>query len=255
MDFPNFRVDGKVALLTGAGRGIGLAMAQALTAAGAAVVIQDIDVDVAQRQAKAINQQGGRAIALGGDLTDLSLPEQIVKQTVAQLGRLDILINNCSIQQRQHWQTETTANMQKQLDADLISPILFCQHAVPHMQAGKWGRIINMGSIQGRRANAEMVAYSLSKVAMPKLTMALARDLGKYHITVNCIAPGWIANTWRNRDDFPTPEDTVNKSKFIPLRRIGQPEDMAGITILLCSEAGNYITGQTIYVDGGMSAQ
>ena len=143
--------------------------------------------------------------------------------------------------------------IQKQFDCDLLVPILLCRHAVPHMKAKQWGRIINLGSIQQRNANPHMLPYSLSKAAMEKFTMALARDLARDQITVNCIAPGWI-NTWRNRDDFRNEQEIKQKGKHIPLGRIGQPEDFGGIAVLLCSDAGSYITGQTIFVDGGLSA-
>ncbi len=253
MEAVPFRVDGKVALATGAGRGIGLAMARALAAAGAAVAIQDIDLDVANAEVARIRSQGGKAIALGGDLSDLTLPQQLVEQTVAHLGSIDILINNGAIQSNGSWLEMPVEEMQKQFDCDLLGPILFSRYAVPHMKARKWGRIINIGSIQHRGANPHMLPYSLSKAAMEKFTMALARDLAKDQITVNCVAPGWI-NTWRNRDDFKTEEETKQKGRHIPLGRIGIPEDFAGIALLLCSEAGSYITGQTIFVDGGLSA-
>lgn len=253
MDVLPYRLEGKVALITGSGRGIGLGMTRALAAAGAAVAIQDIDLDVAKAEVARIRCGGGKAIALGGDLVDLKLPQQLIEQTVIQLGSIDILINNGAIQSHGSWLEMPIEEMQKQFDCDLLSPILCARHAVPHMKAKKWGRIINLGSIQQRGANPHMLPYSLSKAAMEKLTMALARDLAKDQITVNCIAPGWI-NTWRNRDDFRTEEETRQKGKHIPLGRIGVPEDFAGIAILLCSDAGNYITGQTIFVDGGLSA-
>ena len=228
-------------------------MADALAAAGAAVAIQDIDLNVANAEADKIRSQGGKAIALGGDLTDLKLPQQLIERTVTQLGSIDILINNGAIQAHASWLEMPVEEMQKQFDCDLLGPILLSRYAVPHMKAKHWGRIINLGSIQQRGANPHMLPYSLSKAAMEKFTMALARDLASDQITVNCIAPGWI-NTWRNRDEFRTEEEIRQKGKHVPLGRIGQPEDFGGITVLLCSEAGSYITGQTIFVDGGMSA-
>lgn len=249
---PDFRVDGRVALVTGAGRGIGLAMARALAACGAAVAIQDIELDIARAEADAINSAGGRAVAIGGDLTELSLPARVIDETVAQLGGLHILINNGSIQKHQHWLEQNADEFKRQIDADLVSPVLFAKLAVPHMRKAGWGRIINIGSIQQRSGNTHMLPYSLSKACMEKLTVALARDLAKDGITVNCIAPGWI-NTWRNRDDFRDEQDKIEKGKRVPLGRVGEPEDFAGIVVLLCSAAGSYITGQNIYVDGGLS--
>lgn len=253
MDAPNFRIDGRVALVTGAGRGIGLGMARALAAAGAAVAIQDIELDVARAEADAINSAGGKAIAVGGDITDLATPEKAVGETVEKLGALHILINNGAIQSHQHWMEMPVEEFKRQLDANVIAPVLFAKMAVPQMKAAHWGRIINLGSIQQRGANPTMLPYSLSKACMEKLTKALSRDLAKDGITVNCIAPGWI-NTWRNRNDFQNDEDKVTKGKHVPVGRVGEPEDFGGIAVLLCSKAGEYITGQNIYVDGGMSA-
>ena len=253
MDAPaTFRIDGRVALITGAGRGIGLGMAKALASAGAAVAIADIDLDVARAAAAEINAGGGKAIAMAGDITDLSAPETIIAETVGQLGGLHILINNAAIQSNIHWMEQDVDDFKRQLDANVIAPVLFCRLAVPHMRAANWGRIINLGSIQQRGGNPTMLPYSLSKACMEKLTKALARDLAKDNITVNCIAPGWI-NTWRNRDDFKTDEEKLAKGKHVPLGRIGEPRDFAGITLLLCSDAGGYITAQNIFVDGGMS--
>jgi NAD(P)-dependent dehydrogenase (short-subunit alcohol dehydrogenase family) len=254
MDAVQFRVDGKVALITGSGRGIGLAMARSLAAAGAAVAIQDIDVGIASAEAARIRGEGGKAIALGGDLADLKLPQQLAEQTITQLGSIDILINNGAIQSNGSWLEMPLDEMQRQFDCDLLGPIFLSRYAVPHMKARKWGRVINLGSIQQRGANPDMLPYSLSKAALEQFTKALARDLAKHQITVNCIAPGWV-NTWRNRDDFRNDQEIKQKGKHIPIGRIGKPDDFSGITLLLCSDAGSYITGQTIFVDGGMSAR
>jgi len=251
----DFRMNGKVALLTGAGRGIGLAMARALAAAGCAVAIQDLDLTVAEAGAAAINAAGGRAIALDGDVLDLHLPARAVSEVVAKLGGLHVLVNNAAIQQPRHWLETSAEEMERQLRADLVAPILFCQQAVPIFRKQQWGRIINLGSIQQLRGNPQMLAYSLSKAALEKMTVALARDLGAGQITVNLIAPGWV-HTHRTRNDFTSAEEKEEKGKrAAPLGRVGEPTDFAGITLLLCSDAGSYITGQTIYVDGGMSAR
>jgi NAD(P)-dependent dehydrogenase (short-subunit alcohol dehydrogenase family) len=252
MESLSFRVDGKVALVTGAGRGIGLGMARALAAAGCAVAIQDIDEDVARAEADRINGDGGKAIALGGDLADLTLPERLVRDVVQRLGGLHVLINNGSIQQHRHWLEAPLAEMRAQFDADLMAPILLCQQVVPIFKKQRWGRVINLGSIQQIKGNEEMLAYSLCKAALEKMTIALARDLGTDGITVNLIAPGWF-DTYRNAAFFTTHENRERVGRRLPAGRIGRPEDVAGLTVLLCSEAGEYITGQSIHVDGGMS--
>ena len=248
------RLDGKVALITGSGRGIGLAIAEAFADCGAAVAVQDIDLNVAQVSAEQINQRGGgRAIALGGDINDLTLPDRLVNEVNAKLGGFHILVNNASIQSSDNWLNVSVEKMQQEFGADLISPILFCQAAARIMKPQRYGRIINLGSIQQVTANAKMLAYSLSKSAIEKLSTCLARELAKDMITVNTIAPGWVAGTVRNEGNFKNEQDKIEKGKkHIPLGRVGEPSDCAGTAVLLCSEAGEYITGQTIYITGGM---
>lgn len=252
MQLPDFSVQGRVALITGAGRGIGLGIAKALAASGAAVAVQDIDEDVARAESDAINAAGGRAVALGGDIADLSLSEKLIEQTIEKLGGLDILINNASIQHFKPFLEHPLDEMRRQLDANVLAPTKLCQLAIPHMQAKKWGRIINFSSIQAKKGNSHAPAYAMSRASMENLTMGLAKEFGREGITVNCIAPGWY-DTYRNRHDFKTPEEKEKRSNWMPIPRLGAAGDCAGITILLCSKAGEYITGQTIYVDGGMS--
>jgi NAD(P)-dependent dehydrogenase (short-subunit alcohol dehydrogenase family) len=254
MSGPDFTLTGRVALITGSGRGIGLGMARAMAAVGCAVVIQDIDEPVAQAEAAALRQQGARAIALGGDVTDLTLPERLIEQTVAQLGGLHILVNNAAIQSAKSWLECTPPEIEREWRANMLVPILLAQRAVPIFRGQKWGRIINLGSIQQRNGNPHMLPYALSKAGLENVTRAWARELARDGITVNMIAPGYF-NTWRNRDDFKTPQDLIDRAKWIPNPRIGQPEDCAGLAVFLCSDAASYITGQTIYVDGGLSVR
>ena len=251
-----FDLTGKVALLTGAGRGIGLAMARALAAAGCAVAVQDVDQAVAEREAAAITARGrGRAVAFGGDILDLTLPARLVADVVARLGDLHVLVNNASIQRKQPWLEVSADEIERQFRADLVSPILFCQQVVPIFRKQKFGRIVNLGSIQQRKATLDMLPYSLTKGALEKLTMGLARTLAPDGITVNQIAPGWIAQTHRNRDDFATPQEAADAGRrAVPAGRLGDPADFAGIVLLICSDAGAYMTGQNIFVDGGMGS-
>ncbi len=251
-----FDLTGRAALLTGAGRGIGLAMARALAAAGSAVAIQDLDRDVAEREAAAINRAGrGRAVAFGGDVSDLTLPARLVADAVAALGGLHILVNNASVQTRQPWLEVPPDEIERQFRADLVSPVLFCQQVVPIFRGQKFGRIVNLGSVQQRKATLDMFPYSLTKGALEKMTIGLARTLAGDGITINQIAPGWITNTQRNKDDFKTPEEAADAGRrAIPAGRLGDPTDFAGVVLLICSDAGAYMTGQNIFVDGGMGS-
>lgn len=250
----SFRLDGKCALITGGGRGIGLAIGRALAAHGAAVALQDIDQDVAEAEAAAIRAQGGKAMSLGGDVRDLSLPARLVPEAEAALGGLHILVNNAALQSHVDWREVAAESFEQEMRSNLTVPMLLCRQAAAIFQPQRFGRIINIGSIQQLLGNPNMLSYSLSKSALHTMTRALARDLAPHQVTVNLIAPGWIANTWRNRDDFPSPQEKQRKGQqHIPLGRVGEPEDIAGLAVLLCSDTGSYITGQSIFVDGGLS--
>lgn len=253
---PDFSLNGKVALLTAAGRGIGLGMARALASAGCAVAIQDIDLAVAEQEAQAIRDSGGRAVAIGGDMGEIDVVRGLIARTVSSLGGLHILINNAAIQKQKPWLEVTLEEMEQQWRVNMAAPILLSQEAALVFRAGGSGRIVNIGSIQQKVGNANMLPYSMSKAALENMTRALARDLAP-QITVNLIAPGYV-NTWRNREDARIasgPADPDNIKRWLPMARIGQPADFAGIVLLLCSDAGGYITGQSIFVDGGMSAR
>jgi NAD(P)-dependent dehydrogenase (short-subunit alcohol dehydrogenase family) len=229
-------------------------MARALAAQGCAVAIQDIELDVAKAQADRIAQDGGRAIALGGDIGNLDGLPGLVDATIGQLGGIHILINNAAIQHEKDWLDETPDGLLRVWRANVIAPLRLCQLCVPAFRAQRWGRIVNVGSIQQRGGNAHMLPYAMSKAALENMTKALGRSLAKEGITANLIAPGYF-NTWRNREAFQTPEDVARAGKFVPLGRAGEPEDAGGLAVLLCSDAGAYITGQSIFLDGGMSAR
>jgi NAD(P)-dependent dehydrogenase (short-subunit alcohol dehydrogenase family) len=248
----SFRLDGRIALITGSGRGIGLGMAQALASAGCAVAIQDIDLEVAQRQADAINATGGRAMAFGGDIADTTLAARLVPQVVAALGGIHILINNAAVQTEKPWLDLSLADVERDWRANLLAPLLLCQQVAPNFKNQQWGRIINLGSIQQTGGYSGMLAYAMSKAALVKMTQAIARDLARWQVTANLLAPGWF-NTHRNRDYLRTEQEVQEHGRHIPLGRLGTIHDCNGITLTLCSQAGEYITGQVIFVDGGMS--
>jgi gluconate 5-dehydrogenase len=244
---------GRVALLSGAARGIGLGIARALASYGATVVLQDIDRDVAEAEAARIRDAGLQASVLGGDLADLSIAPSLVEQTVARHGSIDILVNNAAVQVEKEYHEQTVEQIEWQLRIDQVVPVLLIRAAVPHMKQRGWGRLINIGSIQGRWGNPGMLPYSMSKQAMENLTLAMSRKHMRDGITSNLIAPGWF-DTPRNAGRLPDVEKqgTPEFRRRIAAGRFGKPEDCAGVAVLLCSRAGEYITGQTIYVDGGL---
>lgn len=254
MDRPDFDLGGRVALITGSGRGIGLAMGHALAAHGCAVALQDIEQDVAEAEADALRRDGARATALGGDIADPDLPQRLVDRTIRQLGGIHILINNAAIQQSGNWVEFAPTDIQRIIAADQIAPLRLCQIVVPIFRAQRFGRIINLGSIQQRGGVTLMLPYAMCKAALENMTRGLARELAKDGITVNLIAPGWF-NTYRNREGFKDPQAVIRAGQNVPMGRIGEPVDAAGLAVLLASPAGAYITGQSIYVDGGMSTR
>ena len=253
MEAPDFNLSGRVALITGAARGIGLGIAHALASAGCAVAIQDLDEDVARREVEAIEKSGGRAIALGGDITDVTLSDRLVRDTMKQLGGLHILVNNASIQSTQRWTALDLKEFDRTMHANLFTPIRLCQAADRILREQRWGRVVNVGSIQQIAGNETMLAYAMSKAAMENMTLALARDYAGDGVTVNNLSPGYF-QTLRN-PQLDSGDERRRAGAKIPLGRVGQPKDLGGIALTLCSDAGQYITGQTIYVDGGMSAR
>ncbi len=255
MTVPDFRIDGRRALITGAAAGIGLAIARALAVYGAAVAIQDINLEAAKSQVKLLTDAGFTAMAIGGDVTDLREVDRIADDAVRGIGGIDILVNNAAIQIHHHWQQNSREEIDRQFQADLLFPLLLCQKLVGPMRSRKWGRILNIGSIQQFKGNPDMLPYSTSKAALAHMTIALARDLAPDRITVNQLAPGYF-DTLRNKGDFPDEQTKITRGqRIVPVGRIGESNDCAGIALLLCSNAGEYITGQSIAVDGGLNCR
>lgn len=254
MKQPDFSVQGRVALLTGSARGIGLAIAQTLAAGGASVVIQDIDLDAASAQASAIVTAGGRAVGIGGDCTDPDSASTMYDEAVAALGRVDILVNNAGVQFHTEFLGYPLEEMQRQVNCNILVPTRLCQLVLPGMIERKWGRIINISSMQAVGGNARMPVYAMSKSAIENLTRGLARHYARHGITVNAIAPGWFM-TARNSGHFRSEAEIAENGSKVPAGRVGFPDDCAGTAVLLCSKAGEYITGQTISIDGGLVAR
>lgn len=244
-----FRMDGRVALLTGSGRGIGLAIARAFAEVGARVAIQDIDRDVAETEAKRIVEAGGQAVGLGGDITKLADVEAWPLQTRDALGGdVDVLVNNASIQDNIPFLDYPVERIEEVFRANMVVPMRLAQLVLPAMREKKWGRVLNLSSIQAKRGAETMTPYAATKAAIEHFTRNLARGAREPGVTVNCIAPGWY-DTYRNKESL---DKRGRNAEWLPAARLGQPEDCVGAAMLLCSDAGAYITGVTFEVDGGM---
>ena len=241
----------KTAFITGSARGIGKAIAKRLSADGFKVILHGArESDHIKALKREIEQGGGVAEIATADLCDLNA----VKALSEAVAKADVLVLNASVQYRTPWQEITTDACLAQLHCNFVSSMLLMQATVPHMQSAGWGRIITIGSVQEAKPHPDMLVYAASKAAQTNMMQSLALQLAKSGITVNNIAPG-VINTDRNREALSDPAYAKKVIDGIPLGFYGEPEDCAGIVSLLCSDDGRYITGQSIYVDGGKSVQ
>lgn len=239
----------KRVLVTGASRGIGRSVALRLAQDGYEVLVHCAgNTEKAQEVAASIALSGGKAQVLVANLMDL----QQTQQLAAQMGPVDAIVLNASVQYKTPWQEISLEACQEQLNCNFISSMLLLQQAVCHMKDQKWGRIVTIGSVQEAKPHPDMLVYSASKAAQTNMMRSLAVQLAPEGITVNNVAPGVIA-TDRNAQALSDPEYAKKVADSIPAGYYGKAEDLAGIVSLLCSEQAHYITGQSIYVDGGKS--
>ena len=241
----------KTAFITGSSRGIGRAIAMRLSADGFKVILHGINESNHIKDLKAtIEKNGGAAEILTGDLCNINETKSISEK----IKNVDVLVLNASVQYRTPWQEITTDECYSQLNCNFISSLLLIQAAVPYMKENAWGRIITVGSVQEAKPHPDMLVYSASKAAQTNMVRSLSLQLAKDGITVNNLAPG-VIYTDRNVAALSDPEYAKKVINSIPVGFYGEPTDCAGIVSLLCSDNGRYITGQSIYVDGGKSIQ
>lgn len=241
----------KRALITGSSRGIGRALALRLAKDGYHVLIHCAGtLSKAEEVKTLIEQAGGTAETLVADLTD----PDAVQRLAEQMGDIDALILNASVQIRKPWPEITATEFRAQMQCNTAASLALIQAAVPYMKAQKWGRIVTIGSVQEAKPHPDMLVYSASKAAQSNMVQSLSLQLAKDGITVNNVAPG-VIYTDRNVEALSDPDYAKKVTDSIPVGFYGTPEDCAGIVSLLCSDEGRYITGQSIYVDGGKSVQ
>jgi len=243
------RLGGRRALVTGAGQGLGAAIATRLARDGAAVMVNDLDGEAAESTVRAIRDAGGRAAAFAGSVTDPAVVEAMVETTLRELGGLEILVNNAGITRDKILPKMTIEDFDAVVNLNLRGTFLCCKFGTPPMVQAKWGRVINMSS-RAHLGNKGQVNYSASKAGVIGLSKSLALELGKFGVTVNCIAPGVIKTP--GVTNLPHYQDLVDRvAPTLPIPRLGEPEDVAGVAAFLASDDASYVTGEVIHVSGG----
>lgn len=245
------RFDGQTAIVTGAGRGMGRAIALELAAEGANVVVAEVDEATAKEVVDEIGHAGGHAHAINLDISNVKEVQRLFKETVAEFGTVDILINNAGIGIAKPLVDYTEADWDRQLGVNLKGMFFATQEAARIMIPKRKGKIVNFASTAAFvSSSTPETAYDISKGGVRQLTVSVAAELAPYNINVNAVAPGTIMTdlTLRVLD---TEEKMARASAKIPLGRLGKPEDMVGPVLFLCSEAAGYVTGHVLVVDGG----
>lgn len=240
----------KVAIVTGAASGIGEATARLFAQEGAKVVVADVSEVGIKRVAKEIMDEGGESLAVKVDVSQRQEVENMVAEAIKQFGQIDILINNAGIfRDAMSWKM-SDEQWDLVVKVNLTGTFLCSRSVIPHMRAQNQGKIVNTSSISAL-GNPGQANYSASKAGIIALTKTLALELARGNINVNCVAPGSI-NTPMTKD---MPQDILQKmvEEKVPLRRMGDPRDVAKLHLFLASEDSSYITGQVIFIDGGIS--
>ena len=246
-----FDLKGRTALITGSSRGIGRAIAERMAQAGARVVVSSRKLDACEEVVSAIRKAGGEAVAIPCNISNKEELQQLVARSKEAFGKIDVLVCNAAV--NPHYGTTQDipdSAFQKVIDCNIRSNHWLCQMVVPEMAARGDGVVIIVSSIGGLKGSASLGTYGLSKAADMALARNLAVEWGPKNVRVNCIAPGLVRTDfaralWENPAIY---DQTVQR---YPLRRIGEPDEIAGAAIFLASAAGSFMTGQTLVIDGG----
>lgn len=244
-----FKLSKKVAVVTGASRGIGRSMAETYARAGAHVICVSRNEDTLNVVADGIKSNGGSASVTAINVSNLEEFQNLIKDTTDTYGSVDILVNNAGITRDTLIVRMSEEDWDTVIDVNLKGAFNGIKAVTRTMMKQRFGRIINISSVVGLTGNAGQVNYAASKAGLIGLTKATAKEIGSRGITVNCIAPGYIATDMTNQMDDKAKDLLISQ---IPLGRIGSPDDIAATALFLASDEAGYITGQTFTVDGGM---
>ena len=246
-----FDLTGKVALVTGSTRGLGCAISEAFGAAGAAIVAHGTDRSEVDARVADWSARGWRVAGCVADLAARGGVHELQRSVASAFGAADILVLNASVEIIQPWREMTDEAMQRQSQVNLHAPVGLIQAFLPAMSSRGWGRILAIGSVQEERPNAGHLFYSATKAAQTSMILNLARNERAPGVTFNVLRPGAIL-TDRNRARLADATFEASVVERIPSGRIGVPADCAGAALLLCSDAGSYLNGAVLSVDGGM---
>ena len=250
------RLDGKVALVTGAGHGQGAAGARLFAAEGAAVGVADVNAANAELVAKEISATGGRAVGISADVSDPSQVEAMVARTVEEFGGLNVLYNNAGVMFPGAVDTYDVERWHKQWGVNVTGPFLCSKFAIPHLKKSG-GAIINTASTSGLVGEQGNATYCATKGAVVNFSRALALDLAREGVRVNCICPGWIATGFNDPfiEELGGDEVVVAALEaYVPMNRQGRAEEIAEVALFLASDASSLMTGAIVPVDAGLTA-
>ena len=243
-------LEGRVAVVTGAGRGIGAAIAAELSVAHAAVAVWDVDGAAAKGTA---GQLGGSALGLEVDVTDRAGVARGLATVEAELGAVDVLVNNAGIDKIEPFFDSEESTWERIVAVNLLGTIRCCHVVAPGMAERGWGRVVNIASDAGRVGSSGEVVYSGTKGGIIAFTKALAREVASRGVTVNCVCPGPTETALLQQVAAASEELYAGLAKAVPMRRTGQPTDIAPAVVFLASDGAGYITGQTLSVSGGLT--
>lgn len=248
-----YNLKGKTALVTGASQGIGKEIALGLAEMGANVIIHcRSEKTLAEEVVSEVKKLNVLSDSLLVDLAEIDAAEKVFAESKRLFGTVDILVLNASVQIRKKWQEISPEEFELQVNVNMRSTLMLIQKFIPKMKENRWGKILMIGSVQQKRPHSDMLVYSATKSANMNMVRSLALQLAPFGININNLAPG-IIGTARNRDILNDNEYTNKAISKIPLGYIAKAQDCASLAVLLCTDAGQYITGEDIFVDGGMN--